>query len=118
MFEAWVREHEQGLAESASLYKSFCGKLNGVVLRIALTAELLAWADSGARSEPTAISKRTIVNAIEFAEEYQKPTALRVFGDAALPPVERNAAALARRGQRQRSATRQSKRAQARTEDR
>lgn len=33
---------------------------------------------------------------LEFVETYAKPAALRVFGDAALPPVERNAAMLAR----------------------
>lgn len=85
-----------GAIEAASLYKGFCGKLKGTVLRLALVSELLTWADSGARDEPAEISAETIVSAIEFAETYAKPTALRVFGDAALPPVERNAAALGR----------------------
>jgi putative DNA primase/helicase len=36
----------------------------------------------------------------EFVEQYAKPSALRVFGDAALPLVERHAATLARYIQR------------------
>ena len=47
-------------------------------------------------AEPTSISAKTIASVAEFVDEYAKPTALRVFGDAALPPVERNAATLAR----------------------
>lgn len=96
IFEAWIGEHQSGLADTASLYKGFCGKLKGMVLRLALVSELLCWADGDARDEPQAVTASTIVSVIEFVEDYAKPTARRVFGDAALPPVERNAAALAR----------------------
>jgi hypothetical protein len=96
IFEAWVREHQSTLSDTASLFKGFCGKLKGTVLRLALISELLRWADSDTRAEPDEVSAETIVAAIEFAETYAKPTAMRVFGDAALPPVERNAAGLAR----------------------
>lgn len=95
IFEAWVREHQAALSEAASLFKGFCGKLKGAVLRVALVAELLKWAD-GTGDEPGEVSIQSIVAAIDFAETYAKPTALRVFGEAALPVVERNAAALGR----------------------
>ncbi len=96
LFEEWLRDHMRSFGEAASLFKSFCGKLQGTVLRLSLISELLHWADSGSCAEPTAISTASIAAAVTFVEEYAKPTALRVFGDAALPPVERNAAALAR----------------------
>jgi hypothetical protein len=96
LFEVWVREHQATLSDTASLFKGFCGKLQGTVLRLSLVSELLRWADGNDRVEPDEIKAETVIAAIEFAETYAKPTAMRVFGDAALPPVERNAAALAR----------------------
>lgn len=101
IFEAWVGEHQSAMGEAASLYKGFCGKLKGTVLRLSLVSELLKWADGTDGREPEEVSPQTVVAAIKFAEDYAKPTALRVFGDAALPPVERNAAALARYVQRE-----------------
>ena len=38
----------------------------------------------------------TIGAVAEFVDDYAKPSAMRVFRDAALPPVELNAATLAR----------------------
>jgi len=96
LFEAWMREHVAAIGEAASLFKSFCGKLQGMVLRLALVGELIAWADGQDRDEPERVSAKTLVAAIRFVEDYAKPTAQRVFGDAALPPVERHAASLAR----------------------
>lgn len=98
MFEAWIQDG-QSPSDAASLYKSFCGKLRGTALRLALVAELLAWAADGG-PEPTRVSERSITAALTFLEDYAKPTALRVFGDAALPVVERNAAMLGRYIQR------------------
>ncbi len=95
VFEAWIRENDVAVREASSLYKGFVGKLRGMVLRLALVAEMLAWADKGGR-EPDAISLETLAAVLEFVDDYAKPSALRVFGDAALPETERNAAALAR----------------------
>ena len=101
IFESWVAELAEGMGDAASLFKSFCGKLKGTVLRLSLVTELLAWADSHMDEPPTSVSAATVIAAIEFVETYAKPTALRVFGDAALPPVQRNAAMLARYIQRE-----------------
>jgi hypothetical protein len=38
----------------------------------------------------------TVGAVVDFIEEYAKPMALRVYGDAALPQVERDAAVIAR----------------------
>ena len=96
IFEKWTAENQQGLEDSGSLFKGFCGKLRGTVLRLSLVSELVAWAAGDNGHEPRSISARTVAAAIEFVEEYAKPAALKVFGDAALPPVERNGATLAR----------------------
>ena len=95
IFARWCGDHMDGAGDTASLYKGFCGKLRGTVLRLALTAELMAWSTQGG-VEPREVSAASTAAAIEFVEDYAKPTAVRVFGDAALPPVERDAAILAR----------------------
>lgn len=71
------------------------GKLTGMVLRLALVSELTEWA-FGQGAEPDTISKRSIAAAIDWAESYSKPMTLRVYGDAAVPERDRNAALLAR----------------------
>lgn len=96
LFEEWGRENNKGLEDCGLLYKGFCGKLKGLVLRLALTAEITSWAASDSDAEPRSVSLQTLAATIEFIESYAKPTALRVFGDAALPAVERNASTLAR----------------------
>jgi len=95
LFEEWASENAEGTEDSGSLYRGFVGKLRGTVLRLALVSELVSWAAKGG-DEPRSISAKTVAAAIEFVEDYAKPAALRVFGDAALPPVERNAAMLGR----------------------
>jgi hypothetical protein len=95
VFEAWVRDNDAAVREASSLYKGFVGKLRGMVLRLALVVELMGWAQGGDR-EPTTIGLETLISVLGFVDDYAKPSALRVFGDAALPEEERNAAALAR----------------------
>jgi putative DNA primase/helicase len=95
IFAQFQEENGDAGEDVGGLFKSFCGKLPGMVLRLALVSELTRWAFEGG-AEPTSISARTIAAVAEFVDEYAKPSALRVYGDAALPPVERNAATLAR----------------------
>lgn len=95
LFEEWAIANNEGLDDCGSLYKNFCGKLRGLVLRLALVVELTAWADRGGE-EPHTISRLTVGAVVDFIEEYGKPMALRVYGDAALPQVERDAAVVAR----------------------
>lgn len=95
LFEVWGRSNSEGMEDAASLYKSFCGKLEGAVLRLSLTAELMAWAVRGG-AEPESISVQTVAAVAEWVDDYAKPMAQRVYGDASLPLVERNAAILAR----------------------
>jgi putative DNA primase/helicase len=95
VFEAFERANRDAGDEAAGLYKSFLGKLNGMVLRLALVSEYTRWSFEGG-PEPRSIRAKTVAAVAEFVDEYAKPTAMRVFGDAALPLVERNAATLAR----------------------
>jgi len=96
IFEAWVGENGAAVQDAASLYKGFCGKLRGTALRLALVCELLAWAANGTGQEPTTVSAKSLTAALDFIESYAKPSALRVFGDAAVPVSDRHAAALAK----------------------
>lgn len=95
LFETWMSSNREGLSDAGTLFKGFCGKLPGTVLRLSLIAELAGWAARGG-DEPRSISVHTVAAAASFVDDYAKPSALRVFGDAALPPVERHAATLAR----------------------
>jgi hypothetical protein len=67
----------------------------GQILRIALILELGWWAAIGG-GEPTLVSKKAIEAAIVFVDDYVKPMALRVYGDAALPIPERDATIIAK----------------------
>ncbi len=95
IFEEWIADNDADVQQAAGLYASWAGKARGLVLRLALTLEYLTWADSAGR-EPSCVSVVCLTNALTLVEDYLKPHARRVFGDAALPPVEKDAAALSR----------------------
>ncbi len=95
LFAEWIADNDKDVREGAGLYASWAGKARGLVLRLGLVLEYLAWADAGGR-EPSSVSVVSIANAMMLVEDFLKPHARRVFGDAALAPVEKHAAALAR----------------------
>ena len=95
VFEQWQADNSAVDEDAGSLFKSFVGKMDGVVLRAALVAELASWAMRGG-TEPGEVSVDTIAAAAAWVDDYAKPMAERVYGDAALPVVERHAAVLAR----------------------
>lgn len=95
LFEKWAQEQANDADDAGALYKGTVGKMPGIVLRIALVIEYLRWAQAGG-VEPSAVSPWSVAAALELADSYIKPMALRVYGDAALPAVERNAATVAR----------------------
>ncbi|WP_394728179.1 DUF3987 domain-containing protein [Altererythrobacter sp. GH1-8] len=94
-FESWDKHNASGEGDGVSLYDSFVGKLSGAVLRLALVAELTKWAFGGGE-EPRSISRSSLAAAIEWCEDYAKPMAERVYGDAAVSVADRNAALVAR----------------------
>ena len=95
LFEAWQADNADIDDDASGLLKSFVGKMDGALLRLALTAELAGWAMTGG-AEPREVSLASIEAAAEWIDSYAKPMAERVYGDAALPAAERNAAVLAR----------------------
>lgn len=95
MFEEWGKQQQNDADDAGPLYKGTVGKMTGIALRIALVIEYLNWADRGG-SEPIRVSHDALAAALDLADCYIKPMALRVYGDAALPAVERNAATMAR----------------------
>ncbi|MBE5074250.1 DUF3987 domain-containing protein [Erythrobacteraceae bacterium E2-1 Yellow Sea] len=94
-FEKWQHDNAGIDDDASSLFKSFVGKMDGTVLRLCLVAELVRWATAGG-PEPREVSFESLVAAARFVDDYAKPMAQRVYGDAALPDAERNAAMLAR----------------------
>lgn len=95
MFNKWGKLQQADADDAGPLYKGTVGKMPGLVLRLALVIEYLRWAEARG-PEPIEVSHLSLAAALELADDYIKPMALRVYGDAALPPVERNAAILAR----------------------
>ena len=94
-FRERVRELE---SSSSGLFLSHIGKWPGMAARIALILELLWWAvaDDPLGGGPVEISAKSVAGAIELLTGYVQPMARRIYGEAALPKVERDATALAR----------------------
>ncbi|GAA5049725.1 hypothetical protein GCM10023208_08140 [Erythrobacter westpacificensis] len=95
IFERWQQDNAALDDDASALFKSFVGKMDGTVLRLALVSELMAWAWDG-DAEPREVSAESLIAAAEWVDDYAKPMSERVYGDAALPKVERNASILAR----------------------
>jgi putative DNA primase/helicase len=95
LFERWQQDNAAADEDASALFKSFVGKMDGAVLRLALIGEFIRWAWEGGQ-EPGEVSVDSLFAAAEFVDDYAKAHALRVYGDAALPLAERNAAILAR----------------------
>lgn len=95
IFAAWEEANSLVDEDASGLIKSTIGKMNGILLRLALVAEYTNWA-LGHGPEPVEISAASIEAAAVWIDDYAKPMASRVYGDAALPKSERDAAILAR----------------------
>jgi putative DNA primase/helicase len=95
IFEQWEQDNNSVDEHASTLFKSFVGKMNGAVLRLALVGEFIRWAWSGG-AEPATVSADALIAAAAWVDDYAKPMAERVYGDAALPVAERNAAILAK----------------------
>src|SRR3546814_19764738 len=61
------------------------------------STEWMKWAASDAAEPPQEVSTQAVALACDFMDEYARPMAQRVYGDAALPQAERGAAQIARR---------------------
>ncbi|MCT2559242.1 YfjI family protein [Tsuneonella sp. YG55] len=95
LFHEWELENAASDGDGGSLYEAFAGKMSGAALRLALVCEMTEWA-FGNGAEPAEVSKQSVAAAIKWVENYAKPMAHRVYGDAAVSVADRNAALLAR----------------------
>jgi hypothetical protein len=95
MFHEWEKANAASDGDGGSLYEAFVGKMSGTALRFSLVSEMTSWACAGG-AEPDCVSARSVAGAIKWIEDYAKPMAQRVYGDAAVPQAERQAALLAR----------------------
>ena len=73
------------------------GKLDGFALRLAMLLEYLTWAwRRGNTVEPEVISLACVRSSIALIEQWVRPTLARVFAEASLPQVHRDAMTVAR----------------------
>jgi len=96
MLDGWRQRLFDQEPDVSGIYGSFIGKQSGVAVRLAGLIELLDWAIGEGEQAPLIISSSALTRALRFIDEYSIPMARRVFADAAVPEIERKAAALAR----------------------
>jgi hypothetical protein len=100
LFDQWRREHSA--AELSGTLASSYGKAPGHLLRLALILEHLWWCAPSPATllipvlPPGRITIQAVRAAAALIEDYFKPMAERVFGDASLPEADRLAAIVAR----------------------
>jgi Protein of unknown function (DUF3987) len=83
---------------TSGLMRSALGKARGLALRLSLVLECLWWCggDDGMAAPPREISVAAFTSAARLVSDYFIPMAERVYGDAAAPKADRDAATLAR----------------------
>ena len=91
----WSQEFKAGERALSGKFKSWYGKLSGVVLRLALVLTYLRWCSEGGQ-EPSEIPLACVADALKLAKDYFLPMERRVFGESALQETERDAKLIAR----------------------
>ena len=83
---------------AGGLMRSAFGKARGLALRLSLVLEYLWWCggEDGMAPPPTVDVRGAFLAAARLVADYLMPTAERVYGDAAAPKADRDAATLAR----------------------
>jgi Protein of unknown function (DUF3987)/Bifunctional DNA primase/polymerase, N-terminal len=95
LFQEWRQEHRvQSMGLSGAIASAW-GKAQGQLLRLALILQHLWWCTTSDEA-PETISAVAIKGAAALVEDFFKPMAARVYGDAALPERDRLAAVVAR----------------------
>lgn len=94
-YEQWWRWQDDSVRGASGMMASTLAKGPGQVLRLALVLALAEAAFHGGQL-PESVDVLHVVRAIALWEDYFAPMAARVFGDAALPEVDRDARTVAR----------------------
>ena len=93
----WERTQWDAKLDVSGRVAGAIGKLDGIVLRLAMVLEYLSWSWGGSNSEePEQITIGSVNSAIQIIEEWVKPNLARVFNEAALPKVQQDATIVAR----------------------
>jgi hypothetical protein len=82
--------------DASGLFSGSLGKARGHALRLSLVIEYLWWCGSPSTDEPEQISVQAVNVAAALMDGYFIPMAERVYGDAAIPAMDRAAMVLAR----------------------
>jgi hypothetical protein len=97
LLESFARGVQERQETAGGLMRSTLGKARGLALRLSLVLETLWWCgSSGMAAGPNQISPKAFAAAAHILDDYYLPMAERVYGDAAAPQRDRNAATLAR----------------------
>jgi hypothetical protein len=94
--EEFAREMARRSEEATGGFASALGKARGHALRLATVLQFLWWCGTADAREPDGISEEAITAAAALLDAYFVPMSERVFGDAAIPIVERGVMAVAR----------------------
>lgn len=85
------------LETSTGLFRSFLGKMPGMLVRLSGLLELLEHASNSEMSKPSKISKNAVMNALTLITDYFVPMAERVFGNLSYSKAGRNASLIAKK---------------------
>lgn len=96
LLDEWRKANYIETQGAAGMYLSHLGKLPGIAVRLSCILEFMDWSWQADMLEPPAISMTSTARALHLIDSYFKPMAERVYGDAALPQVERDAAMIGR----------------------
>jgi hypothetical protein len=97
LLETFGREMQERQAAVGGLLCSAYGKARGQALRLSLVLEFMWWCgEDGMAPPPAEITARAFTAAAHLLGDYFMPMGERVYGDAAIPLSDRNAATLAR----------------------
>lgn len=91
LLEEFARQMKRTGADACGPFAGAVGKARGHVLRLATVIEYLWWCASPEAPEPESISEKAVLAAAALMEHYFLSMAERVFGDASIPLIERNA---------------------------
>jgi hypothetical protein len=97
LIEDFGREMQIRQEAAGGLLCSAYGKARGQALRLSLVIEFMWWCgQDGMAPPPAEITARAFTAAAHLLGDYFMPMGERVYGDAAIPIADRNAATLAR----------------------
>jgi hypothetical protein len=97
LLETFGREMQERQTTAGGLLCSAYGKARGQALRLSLVLEFMWWCgEDGMAPPPGEITARAFTAAAHLLGDYFMPMGERVYGDAAIPVADRNAATLAR----------------------